>query len=474
MMLLAVVRKELRALLRDGRFAVLALATGLLLAGLLAVSAQQHRRLAAEKAEVAAVVRSQWDAQGEKHPHRGAHFGLYALRPDSPLAGIDPGLEPYLGQALWLEPHRRNITRFQPAADEAPSVRFGQLTPAFALLALVPLLIIALAYDAVSAERESGTLRMLHSAGLRGGRLLAGKFIALLAVVALMLLAALCGGLLLAAGSAAVPGIDALGRGALLAGSFLVYYGVIAALALAVSAWLPTRRASLFVLLGLWVAFVFVVPRLGAAAAAQAVPLPTAERFWSDIQRDYTHGLPGDADLAARGKALEAELLRRHGATRLEDLPFGVAAVRRLARDAYADRVHALHFDALWARYALQERWLRAAGALSPAVAMRAISMKMAGTDLAHQRHFEEAAEAYRRRINTAIDRWDADHTRGLTSFDDRYAGDALWRSVEPMRYAAPGTGFAWKAALPDIALLLAWALAAGALCLASLRKLQP
>lgn len=473
MKLLAVIRKELQALLRDGRFAVLALATGLLLAGLLAASAQQHRRQAAEKAEIAAVVRGQWDAQGDKHPHRGAHFGLYALRPDSPLAGIDAGLDPYLGQALWLEPHRRNITRFRPAADEPPSVRFGALTPAFVLVALLPLLIIALAFDAVSAERERGTLRMLHGAGLGAASLLAGKFVALLMVVGGMLVAAVGGGLLLAA-HGGPPDADALGRGALLAAAFLVYYGAIAAIALAASAWLPTSRLSLFVLLGLWVGFVFVVPRLGAAAAERAVPLPTAERFWRDIERDYAHGLPGDGDLAVRGKAFEAELLRRHGASRLEDLPFGAAAVRRLARDAYADRVHALHFDALWQRYAQQEQWLRAAAALSPAIAMRAISMKMAGTDLAHQRHFEDAAEAYRRRVNTAIDEWDAAHSRGLGSFDERYAGDALWQSVEPFRYAPPRLGFAWKNALPDIALLLAWALAAGALCAASLRRLRP
>ncbi|WP_297655558.1 ABC transporter permease subunit [Hydrogenophaga sp.] len=471
--MLAIVRKEWRAIVRDGRFAVLALSLGLLLAGLLAASAQQHQRLAEEKAEVAALVREQWDDQGDKHPHRGAHFGLYALRPDSPLAGIDPGLDPYLGQALWLEPHRRNMTRFRPAADEPPSVRFGQPTPAFALVVLLPLLIIALAFHAVSQERESGTLRMLHSAGLRGGSLLVGKLVALLAVVALVLLLAVGGGLGLAA-AGTLPPADALWRGLLLALAYLLYCGVFAALALAVSAWTRTSRLSLFVLLGLWVAFVFAVPRLGAAAAQRAVPLPTAERFWGDIHRDYTQGLPGDADLATRGKAFEAELLRRHQAQRLEDLPFGVAAARRLARDAYADRVHALHFDALWQRQHRQEQWLRATALLSPAVAMRAISMKMAGTDLAHQRHFEEAAEGYRRQVNTRIDQWDVDNTRGITSFDDRYANNDLWRSVEAFRYAPPRVGFALRAAWPDLLVLLAWALASAGLLRASLRKLDP
>jgi ABC-2 type transport system permease protein len=472
-MMLAIVRKELRAIVRDGRFAVLALSLSLLLIGLLIAAAQQHQRIAAEKAEVAALVRGQWDEQGDKHPHRGAHFGLYALRPDSPLAGIDPGLDPYLGQALWLEPHRRNMTRFRPAADEVPSVRFGQPTPAFALTVVLPLLIIALAFPAISQERESGTLRMLHSAGLPGGRLLAGKLLALLATVAPVLLLAVGGGLGLAA-AGAPPQADALSRGVLLALSYLLYCGVFAAIALAVSAWMRTSRLSLFVLLGLWIAFTFVVPRMGAAAAERAVPLPTAERFWGDIHRDYTQGLPGDTNLATRGKTFEAELLRRHNVLRLEELPFGVAAARRLERDAYADRVHALHFDALWQRYGRQEQWLRAAAVLSPVVAMRSISMKMAGTDLAHQRHFEEAAEGYRRHVNTRIDQWDVDNTRGITSFDDRYASNDLWRSIEPFRYAPPRVGFALRAAWPDLLVLLAWAVAAGWLLRASLRKLDP
>jgi ABC-2 type transport system permease protein len=473
MMAPAVVQKELRAILRDGRFVVLAISLSLLLAGLLFASAQQQRRLAQEKAEVSALVRQQWDSQGDKHPHRGAHFGLYAFRPDSPLAVVDPGLGPYLGQALWLEPHRRNMTRFRPAADEPPSVRFGALTPAFVLVALLPLLIFALAFNAVSLERESGTLRMLHSVGLPGRTLLAGKLVALLAVVSLVLLAAVGAGLALAA-AGTWPDADALWRGAVLAGACLVYCSVFAALALAVSARLANSRRALFVLLALWLAFVFVVPRLGAASVQRAVPLPTAERFWGDIQRDYAEGLPGDGALAARTQRFDAELLRRHAVRRLEDLPFGAYALRRMDRDAYADRVHAIHFDGLWERYARQERVVRIAAAFSPTVAMRAISMKLSGTDLAHQRHFEEAAEQYRRRVNVKIDQWDVDHTRGLTSFDEKYAGDALWRSADAFDYRPPDVVFALRAALPDLGVLLAWAVAACGLLGLAARRLQP
>lgn len=468
-MILAVLRKELLAILRDGRFPVLAACAVALLVAVVVAAGQARERAGAEKAQVAAIVRAQWDTQGDKHPHRGAHYGLYAFRPDAPLGWIDPGISAHVGQAIWLEPHRRNMARFQPAADALPSARIGELTPAFVLVALVPLLLIAFGFQAVSQERESGTLRLLHGVGFRARSLLAGKLAALLLVFAVIVGAAMA----LGASLHAAPGGPGW-RGAALAGSLALYYTCIAALVLAVSAWAGRSAAALQALLALWVVFTFITPRLGAAAARQLVPLPAADQFWSAIQRDYAEGLPGDGDLASRGKRFDAELLARHGVTRLEDLPVGAMPLRRLARDAYADRVHALHFAGLWEQFGRQQAIVRIASVASPALAMRNVSMALAGTDLAHQRHFEEAAEAYRRDVNRQIDEWDATHTRGVTSFESKYADDALWRSVPPFAYQPPPAGFALRAAAPDLLVLLAWAAAAVLLLRLAARRLQP
>ncbi|WP_271000307.1 hypothetical protein, partial [Listeria seeligeri] len=93
-----------------------------------------------------------------------------------------------VGQSLWLEPHKRNLTRNAPQADDPPSARLGKVVPAFLLLVLVPLLIIGLGHNSGSQERESGILRMLHAAGLQGGALLLGKWLALVVAIGAMLL----------------------------------------------------------------------------------------------------------------------------------------------------------------------------------------------------------------------------------------------------------------------------------------------
>ncbi len=454
-----VLRKEWLALVRDGRLAVLCVGLLVLLAGLTANAAWQHQRDHAQRDEAQQATRQQWDNQGDKHPHRGAHYGLYVFRPFSGLSAIEPGLVPYTGQALWLEPHRRNMARYSPAADETATSRLGRFTAGFALYALLPLLVVGLAFTSLTQEREQGTLRMLHSAGLSVKALLVAKFAVLAGVSGTVLLLAMA----LGAGMFGLVGFEptddpgSLSRLALLGLSGFVYCCIFAVMALALSAWLATSRMALLAVLAMWVAFVWVVPRVSAGVAAQTVALPSHDEFWAAIRRDYEQGLPGDGPLTDRVKRFEADTMARYGVTRVEDLPVGINPMRRLFRDAYADKVHALHFADLWGRYARQENQVRWFAVLSPTVAMRAVAMASAGTDLAHQRHFEEAADAYRRSINTAIDQWEADSTQGVTSFESKFADDSLWQSMPTFRYAPPPPQWAWKQAWVPLLTLLAW-----------------
>ena len=464
---------ELRSMWRDGRLWAMGCTLAVLLAALTVSAALSERRASHERAVVARATLAQWNQQGDKNPHRGAHFGLYAFRTPSALAVMESGLLPFTGQAIWLEPHRRNLARFTQAADQTPVMRLADTGPGFVLNALLPLLIIGLAFNAVSREREAGTLRMLHCAGVSGVPFLAGKWLGVLAAVGIVLLP--CAVTSTAALAIAGPiDTDSAARAALLAAAYLVYYAVIAALTVAVSAVVSASRTALFALMGVWIAFVIVVPRLSAAAADRWVALPASTDFWHAITTDYQQGLGDDGDLAARGKAYDAQLLRDHGVARLADLPVGAAALRRLHRDAYANRVHALHFERLWARYDRQEQLMTAMALLSPSLAMRSIAMHLAGTDLAHQRHFEDHAERYRQQVSTHIDGWDSQATRGMASYDDKYGHDALWQSIPPFRYDAPSVRFALRAAAADLAVLVAWACVALGLLGLSVGKVRP
>ncbi|MBM3885478.1 MAG: hypothetical protein FJ361_06490, partial [Gemmatimonadetes bacterium] len=140
-MLRTIASKEYRELLRDGRFRWAGgIVAGLLLvAGLAGFTA--WREQAAQRDAAQATMQATWFNQPPKNPHSAAHYGLWAFKPQMPLAFVDRGVDPYTGTASWLEAHRMNEFRFRPAMDATAAQRFGEWTAAGVLQQLIPLLI---------------------------------------------------------------------------------------------------------------------------------------------------------------------------------------------------------------------------------------------------------------------------------------------------------------------------------------------
>lgn len=129
-MILTIARKEWTDLRRDGRFRAAAALVFLLATVGLVAGALHLGTLRAEREEGRRLTRQQWLEQGEKNPHSAAHYGIWAFKPESPLAVFDRGVEAYLGVAVYLEAHKQNPTRYRPAADATAAAHFGELTGA--------------------------------------------------------------------------------------------------------------------------------------------------------------------------------------------------------------------------------------------------------------------------------------------------------------------------------------------------------
>jgi len=455
----ALLHKEWLALIRDGRLWIVGLLLFLILGGFLLTAVHEYRQAQAERQTVEAQTRAQWDHQGQKGAHAGAHFGLYAFAPLTALGQIEPGIQRHNGQAIWLEPHKRNLPRFGEAGEQGPAQRLGEMTAGFVLWALVPLLIMGVAFGAVSGEREQGTLRMLHSLGLNPRQLLLAKLLAVLGALMLILLPALLVGLGLLGFGGLERGEGA--RAVIMLFTLILYYGLFAALALGLSSWLPSSRLTLLALLGFWLLGVLVAPRLAASSVQAISPLPTAEAFWNDIRHDINQGMGEDGDRPTRLAQFEQQVLEQYGVQSLEQLPVGFPALRRNFLEAYAKTVHDHHFDALHARMDNQKNQTLWASLLGPSHAQRLLTMSLAGTDLSHQRHFEWAAETYRYHFISLTDEWDAQRTEGLRGGGQ--ADNADWQSIVHFHYSPPGAGQALRTSWRELLILLAWlALAAG------------
>ena len=76
---------------------------------------------------------------------------------------------------------------------------------------------------------------------------------------------------------------------------------------------------------------------------------------------------------------------------------------------------------------------LAATSVVSPRIALAMLSQEVAGTSLQHQRHFERAAESFRRRVMDLMNRDIALNPRSRAA--DYRAGPALWRKTGAFEY---------------------------------------
>jgi ABC-2 type transport system permease protein len=108
-----------------------------------------------------------FEAQPARHPHRMVHYGSYVYRPIGTLAGFDPGIDPFSGTTLYLEGHRQNSATISAVRENSSLMRFGQLTPAFVLQTLAPLLLVVFDDHARAYARQfkASSVFRCHSPG---------------------------------------------------------------------------------------------------------------------------------------------------------------------------------------------------------------------------------------------------------------------------------------------------------------------
>jgi len=117
---------------------------------------------------------------------------------------------------------------------------------------------------------------------------------------------------------------------------------------------------------------------------------------------------------------------------------------------------------------AQQNGLVRTIGVLSPAIAVRTLSMAAAGTDFDGHRRFLEQAEAYRYDLVQRLNRLQAqavsyanDTAEDPDADRRKRVSGANWQKMPNFKFRQPsGAAFA-RAAMPGLAVLAAWLLAA-------------
>lgn len=450
-----IARKELLEITRDGRFRVLAaVVLGLAVASVWAGVAR-YRDIERQHREAQQATRAQWLAQPAKNPHSAAHYGMYAFKPKSRLSMVDAGVDPYVGVAAWLEAHKQNEFAYRPAQDGTSAQRFGSLTAADALLVLLPLFIVVIAFGAFSAEREQGTLRQVLSLGVAQRDLLFGKAAGISMALALVVVPVTAAGVLgLALTSEFGSPLRDAARASLLFVTYLAYFAIVVAVSLGASARARSSRSALVALLALWFVGTLMAPRLAADVAASLAPTPSAVQFQLAIEQE----LADSTEVERRLQNRRQELMRQYNATSMDGVPVTFAGISLQEGEEHGNEVFDRHYGQLFDAFDRQQRLAALAGVVAPLQPVRALSMALAGTDVAHHRAFVRAAEDYRRNIQRELN---GDITANAKAGVVYTAGPELWARVPEFRYDPPALGAVLASQAISIAVVALWVVGA-------------
>lgn len=253
--------------------------------------------------------------------------GLFVYREPSVLSVLVSGVE---GDAA----RRANLNNYTPPTTDVSHFNanpilalFGLLDLEFIVKTILSLFAILFTYDAISGEREMGTLKLNLSNQVKRSTFIIGKLIGTFILILLPFIVPLLLGLLTLQ---FIPGIEFTGedwaRTALLVLGFILYLMAFFAMGMMVSSLTRNSNISFLVLLMLWVVFIAIIPRVSVLAAQSLQPVESIDELRKEIIMDV-----GPANREAREKLMKKQMELQAEASRRRPVRPAIATPERMA-----------------------------------------------------------------------------------------------------------------------------------------------
>ena len=437
-MLKLVIKKEFITALRDIRLQVAGAILIVLMCTAVLVGREGQKQIQKQRAKAQSSMYEKWLNQGEKHPHSAAHYGQFAFKPKPILSFLDIGLDNYTGISVFLEAHKQHEVMFSGAQDRNVMTRFGEMTAALILQVLFPLLIIFLTFNVFTREREEGTLRMVHAQGLSMKQLFMGKVWGAYLMVLLVFLPIISLAYLLLDQESASIDPQVPIKFLVFSVGYSVYFLVIVLLCTLISAFAKNSGFSLLSLLGLWIASCIIFPKAVANFADKVCPTPSQFEFKKTIKNKVKNGIDGHNPSDDRLASLKKQVLNQYGVKTIDELPVNWSGIAMQAGEEYTDQVYDQEFSKIEDVFNQQNRISEWVGFINPYLAIRNLSMALAGTDFKHHVAFAKAAEDYRRAFVKKMNKdMEVNHKREV-AYGDYNVGQEMWSSIQPFAYSLP------------------------------------
>lgn len=346
---------------------------------------------------------------------------------------------------------RHSVEYGAPVDVQPTSGLLGAIDYLFVVQFIFSLFAVLLSFDAITREKESGTLRSILSNPLSRAALAAGKLLGGYFTLAIPLLLAFLAGLaVLSAAGLNVLAAEFPARAAWILGCSLLYVAVFFLIGLLVSCVSSSTYSALVVSLAFWLVAVLVAPGAASLLAQLFKPVPSRQAAWLEkvaaatgIEQEKTQAL--------------GEVLRRAGG---DDWQHQRAAVAIPYEEKEARTVERIEQDDRRRRNG-QRSFGLSLSRLSPAGALASFGTGMAATGAGAEERFLSEADRYREVLSREL-------------FSNVYTdvlpgGGMRMGSLKPLDPAAlpefhltrPRVAESFTGA--DLAILLAWFLAIAA-----------
>jgi ABC-2 type transport system permease protein len=398
-------------------------------------------------------LRAQWESIEAMNPHGAAHYGTYVFKPRGLLSALDEGVQRITGNVLRVEGHVQNEIAHAETAQMQSVSTFGKLRSALLLQFIVPILLIFLAFNAVSSEKRAGRLKLLLLQGTTYAELLFAKTLAVwsygfgLLVLTVLAYTALNG---------AALDQEILRRVLLFVLVYALYYFIVTGLTIYFSAQSENPTLALTSMLGIWMLWSILLPNMVMSAVEKQHPLPSRNQMQTAMKTDRAQGVDGHNPSDERKKEFEKQVLASYGVGSLDELPVNFDGLLMQADEEYGNLVWDKHFGALGEVLEQQKRTFQFFGAINPFAALQNSSMGVTGNDNYHHQDFLVQVERYRRVfIKTLND----EHAFGGSKTGDWQwkADNAFFKSVPDFEYQAVAIKRVMSFYWIDLGMLLLW-----------------
>lgn len=377
--------------------------------------------------------------------------------PPQPLEALVTGISNDIGRTAEVRSRGEIVPEDSRYNEDPIFAVFRFLDLNFIFTIALSLFAILLGFDAISGEKERGTLKLSFSNAIPRATYILGKLLGSFITLATALLLALALGCLMLPLLGVSLSADEWLRLSMIILAGLLYFGAFLTLALFVSARTVRTSSSFLALLVVWIGASLISPRAATLLAGRAVSVASVDEiaaqkstFARQLWKEFSEGMkqfrsPAGASEADMETVLQSFNQYMDSLTTIRDGKMSVFT-ERLNEERQNNQRRQQNLALNLAR-------------LSPTAALSLANAELAGTSLELQNRFYDEATVYRKQFNSFLNKKTGMNVGGrmfvMQVTDGEEEPEAIDATELPaFEYRAASLGESFERALVDIGIL--------------------